>query len=58
MKLFVFFPPTKSFPGGRMDKEDPNEIHTALREMEEELGIPSSCADVLGELPPILDRVS
>lgn len=45
-----------SFPGGRMDKEDPNEIHTALREMEEELGISSSCTDVLGELPPILDR--
>jgi 8-oxo-dGTP pyrophosphatase MutT (NUDIX family) len=28
-----------SFPGGRRDPEDPNLLHTALRELEEECGI-------------------
>lgn len=38
-----------SFPGGRMDKDDVDETACALRELHEELGIPPSSVQVLGE---------
>jgi 8-oxo-dGTP pyrophosphatase MutT (NUDIX family) len=41
-----------SFPGGRMDAEDPDLSATALREAEEEIGLDRSQVDLLGELPP------
>jgi 8-oxo-dGTP pyrophosphatase MutT (NUDIX family) len=41
-----------SFPGGRKDAEDPDLTTTALREAEEEIGLPRSQVDLLGELPP------
>jgi len=40
-----------SFPGGRVDAEDVSVIATALRETEEEVGIPSELIEVIGELP-------
>jgi 8-oxo-dGTP pyrophosphatase MutT (NUDIX family) len=43
-----------SFPGGRCDAEDASLIHTALRESEEEIGLPPSAVTVLGTLGNLL----
>jgi len=40
-----------SFPGGRVDTEDPSPEATALRETHEEIGVPPSLIRVLGRLP-------
>lgn len=39
-----------SFPGGKVEPDDVSPRHAALREAEEELGIPPSEVQVLGEL--------
>ena len=47
-----------SFPGGVRHDEDPDLLRTALRETEEELGIPAERFEVLGSLPPTQTVVS
>jgi 8-oxo-dGTP pyrophosphatase MutT (NUDIX family) len=42
-----------SFPGGGRDGGDQTPLHTALRETQEELGIPPSQVEVLGLLSPM-----
>ncbi|RPH67923.1 MAG: CoA pyrophosphatase [Myxococcaceae bacterium] len=42
-----------SFPGGVRDPEDPTPLHTALREMREELGVSPEAVEVLGMLDEI-----
>ena len=42
-----------SFPGGARDDEDATPLHTALRETQEELGIPGEQVEVLGMLDEI-----
>jgi 8-oxo-dGTP pyrophosphatase MutT (NUDIX family) len=39
-----------AFPGGKTEESDPSFTHTALREAEEEVGIPVHLPRVLGEL--------
>ncbi|MGE5153471.1 MAG: NUDIX hydrolase [Bdellovibrio bacteriovorus] len=41
------------FPGGRWQRSDPSCIATALREAEEEIGLPRSQVNLLGELRPL-----
>ncbi|MDL2284835.1 CoA pyrophosphatase [Oxalobacter sp. OttesenSCG-928-P03] len=40
-----------SFPGGRVDLTDSSRIETALREMQEEVGVESEQIEILGTLP-------
>jgi 8-oxo-dGTP pyrophosphatase MutT (NUDIX family) len=39
-----------SFPGGRVDDADRDARHTALRETEEEIGLPPHQIEIIGEL--------
>lgn len=43
-----------SFPGGRSEAFDTSAVDTALRETEEEVGLPRSHIEVLGSLPDYL----
>jgi 8-oxo-dGTP pyrophosphatase MutT (NUDIX family) len=47
-----------SFPGGVRHGDDPDLVTTALRETEEELGIPPSAVEILGALPAVHTVVS
>lgn len=40
-----------SFPGGRSEADDADAVATALRESQEEVGLPPQCVEVLGRLP-------
>ncbi|HEY9105366.1 MAG TPA: CoA pyrophosphatase [Roseateles sp.] len=40
-----------SFPGGRVEPEDDGPVATALRETEEEIGLPRKFIRVIGQLP-------
>jgi 8-oxo-dGTP pyrophosphatase MutT (NUDIX family) len=41
-----------SFPGGRYDEGEPDLIATALREAQEEIGLPADAVEILGALQP------
>jgi len=41
-----------AFPGGRIDPEDDGPIAAALREAEEEIGLPVSAVEVIGAVEP------
>ena len=46
-----------SLPGGRTDEEDTDDIRTALREAEEEIGLDPALVDVLTVLEPFVNKV-
>jgi hypothetical protein len=43
-------------PGGRIDAGDESAIHAALRESQEEVGLPPSAVEILGQLDPMVTR--
>ncbi|MBM7059944.1 CoA pyrophosphatase [Pseudomonas sp. UL073] len=45
-----------AFPGGRRDPEDRDLIHTALREAQEEVGLPPGLVEVIAPLSPLVSR--
>jgi 8-oxo-dGTP pyrophosphatase MutT (NUDIX family) len=45
-----------AFPGGRRDPEDADLIHTALREAQEEIGLPPGLVEVIGPLSTLVSR--
>lgn len=45
------------FPGGRRDPSDRDDVHTALREAEEEIGLPPDDVQVVCRLFPIIGKV-
>ena len=46
-----------SFPGGKKDPEDSSLIETAIREMDEELGLDRRHVEVWAPMPTMPDRV-
>jgi 8-oxo-dGTP pyrophosphatase MutT (NUDIX family) len=47
-----------SFPGGRIEAADETPVHAALRETQEEIGLPAAAIEVIGELPEYLTSTS
>jgi len=45
-----------SFPGGMQEESDTSLIMTALRESEEEIGLPQNCVKILGSLDTMVSR--
>ncbi|KAL8228103.1 hypothetical protein R6Q57_015687 [Mikania cordata] len=45
-----------SLPGGRTDEGDTDDVHTALREVEEEIGLDPVLVDVVGLLEPFVSK--
>lgn len=43
-----------SFPGGKQDLQDANSLETALRETQEEIGLPPEKVEIIGTLDQIL----
>ncbi|MEM0949227.1 MAG: CoA pyrophosphatase [Pseudomonadota bacterium] len=41
-----------AFPGGKVDESDDGPVAAALREAEEEIGLPRRAVEVLGTMPP------
>ncbi|XP_072451954.1 peroxisomal coenzyme A diphosphatase NUDT7 isoform X2 [Chiloscyllium punctatum] len=44
------------FPGGKQDLKDKSDIETALREAQEEIGLPSDQVEVICKLVPIINK--
>lgn len=57
LKQDMYFCNFFSFPGGKKDPEDSSLIETAIREMDEELGLDRRHVEVWAPMPTMPDRV-
>lgn len=55
--LGITFSGEVSLPGGKRDKSDANDVETALREAQEEIGLDPSIVDVVAILKPFHTKV-
>ena len=44
------------FPGGKREPDDADDVATALREAQEELGIDPGCVEIVVTMPPVLSK--
>ena len=54
---FLRFAGQVALPGGRTDEGDTDDIRTALREAEEEIGLDPALVDVVTVLEPFVNKV-
>ena len=43
-------------PGGKRDPGDPDDVHCALREAQEELGLNPHTVQIIAQLPPFISK--
>lgn len=43
-------------PGGKRDPEDVDDVHCALREAQEELGLDPASVHIVAQMPPFLSK--
>ena len=54
--IYVMKGLNKTFPGGKQDEDDRDLLHTAVREMEEEVGVAAKHFECLGPLDQRITR--
>lgn len=57
MRVWVLVAGEVSLPGGKREEGDADDVHTALREAKEEIGLDPSLVNVVTVLEPFVTKV-